>query len=101
MQATEKAALIKLSEVDYLIALKGRPFLDYSSLLALKKIHGVQFLEKYEHRNFFREFIDYTSDYLFNKDLRNKLLRTNFIGVLFDRTTDAAIVEQEVNCHIA
>ena len=56
----------------------------------------MKFLEKYEHRNSCREFIDYTSDYLFNKDVKNKLLRTSFIGVLNDGTTDAAIVEQEV-----
>ena len=40
--------------------------------------------------------IDYTSDYLFNKDVKNKLLRINFIGVLNDGTTSAEIVEQEM-----
>ena len=80
----------------YLIALKGRPFSDYSSLLELEKTHGVKFLEKYDHRNSCREFIDYTCDYLFNKDVKNKLLRTNLIGVPNDGTTDATIVEQEV-----
>ena len=37
VQATEKARLIKLFEVGYLIALKERPFSDYSSLLKLEK----------------------------------------------------------------
>ena len=37
MQGTEKAKLIKLFEVAYLIALKERPFSDYSSLLKLEK----------------------------------------------------------------
>ena len=57
---------------------------------------GEKFLEKYEHRNSCREFIDYFSDYLFNKDVKNKLLRTNFIGVLNDGTTDTAIIEQVI-----
>ena len=96
MQTTEKAGLMKLFEVAYLIALKGRPFSDYSYLLELEKIHGVKFLEMYEHRNSCREFIDYTSSYLVNKDVKNKLLKTNLIGVLNDGTTNAAIVEQEV-----
>ena len=56
----------------------------------------MKFLEKYEHRYYWKEFIDYTSDYLFNKDVRNKLLRTNFIGVLNDETSDTAILEQKV-----
>ena len=80
----------------YLIALKLRPFSDYGSLLKLQKIHGVKFLEKYEHRSFSRGFTDYSSDYLFSKDVNNKLLRTNFIWVLNDGTPDAAVVEQEV-----
>ena len=49
----------------------------------------MKFLEKYEHRNSCREFIDYFSDYLFNKDVKNKLLTTKFIGVLNDGTTDS------------
>ena len=56
----------------------------------------MKFLEKYEHRNSCREFIDYFSDYLFNKDVKNKLLTTKFIGVLNDGTTDTAIVEQVI-----
>ena len=80
MQATEKAGLIKLFEVAYLTALKGRSFLDYSSLVKLKKMYGVKFLEKYKHKNSCREFIDYTSDYLINEDVKNKLLRTNLLG---------------------
>ena len=96
MQATEKAGLIKLFQIASLIALKGRSFSDYSSLLDFEKIHGVKFLEKYEHGNSWRELINNTSDYLFNKDAKKKVLRTNFTGVLNDGTTDAAIEEQEV-----
>ena len=88
MQATKKAGLIKLFEVASLIALKGSPFSEYSSLLEIKKILQVKFLEKCEHRNSCREFIDYANDYLFDKDVKNKLLRTYFIGVLNDGTTD-------------
>ena len=80
----------------YLVALNERPFSDYSSLLELEKLHKVKFIEKYEHRNSCGEFINYTRDYLFSKYVKNKLLRTNFIGVLNDGTTDEAIVEQEV-----
>ena len=69
MPATEKAGLIKLFEVAYLTALKGRPFSHFTSFLEFEKIHGVKFLEKYEHRNSCREFIDYTSDYFSIKTL--------------------------------
>ena len=93
MQATEKAGLIKLFEVAYLTALKGRLFSYYSSLVKLKKIHGVKSLEKYKHKNSCKEFIDYTSDYLINEDVKNKLLRTKFIGVLNDGTADAAVLD--------
>ena len=45
MQGTEKAGLIKLFEMAYLIVLKGRPFSGYSSLLKFEKIHEVEFLK--------------------------------------------------------
>ena len=95
MQATEKAGLIKLFEKAYLIALKETSFSDCSSL---QKIHEVKFLEKYKNRNSCREFIDYTKDYFPNKDVKNELLRTNFIGILNDGPADKATVEQEVIC---
>ena len=39
---------------------------------------------------------NYTSKYLLNKDVKNKLLRTNFIVVLNVGTTDAAVIKQVV-----
>ena len=69
-----KAGLIKHFEVVYLNVLKGRLFQEFQR---------VKFLKNYEQRHF-REFIDYTSDYLFNKVVKNNLLRSNFSGVLND-----------------
>ena len=34
--------------------------------------------------------------YLFNKDVKEKVERANFIAILNDGSTDAAILEQEV-----
>ena len=36
------------------------------------------------------------SDYLFQTDVKEKVSRANFIAILTDGTTDAAIIEQEV-----
>ena len=60
----------------------------------------MKFLEKCEHRNSCREFIDYTSDYLLNKDVKNKLLRTNVIGVLNDETRDSNCRTRSDLCYL-
>lgn len=93
--AKERESLIKLFDVAYLIAMKGRPYTDYPDYIELEKIHGVKFDVNYNHRNACAEFIRYISQSLFDVKVKEKLKRVNFITVLCDGATDAAIIEKE------
>ena len=63
----------------------------------MEKLHGVSFHGSgYEKRNACRDFLLSISEYLFQTDVKDKVSRANFIAILTDGTTDAAITEQEV-----
>ena len=97
MGVKEKQALTKFHDVAYYIALKGRPFADFKDLIDLEKLHAVKFqYGAYEDETSSRDLIDSISEFLFMDNLYKKLLRVNFIAILFDGTTDASITEQEV-----
>ena len=49
----------------------------------------------YKNRTQCTEFINYIDQALFDKDVRNKLERINFIAVFCDGSTDSAVVEKE------
>lgn len=85
MKEGEEKDLIKLFEVAYLIALKGRPFTNFSNLS--------KFLEKYENRVACQDFISATGDYFFSESVKSKLEHANVIGILNDGTADAATIE--------
>ena len=96
MKEGKEKGLIKLFEIAYLIALRGRLFTDFSNLGELERLHCIKFLEKYENRVACQDFISATGDYPFSEFVKSKLERANFIGILNDRTGDAATIEQEV-----
>ena len=94
---TEMKGLVKLFDVAYFIAKKGRPFTDFKDNIELEKLHGVSFHGTgYEHNNACRDFVKIIGDYLFEKYVKSKVERANFITILNDGTTDSAIQEQEV-----
>ena len=94
----EKESLHKLFKVTYLIAKKGTPFTDYHDLIELEKLHSVKFDFTYDNRNACADFIRYLSQSLFEINVKSKLKRVNFITVLCDGATDAAIIEKECFC---
>ena len=96
MKEGEEKSLIKLFEIAYLIAIRGRPFTNFSNLMKLEKLHSIKFLEKYKNRVACQDFISATRDYFFSEFVRSKLECTDFIGIWNDRTTDAAPIEQDV-----
>jgi hypothetical protein len=97
MSEKERAGLKKLFDVAYFIALKGRPFTDFKDIIELEKLHDVKFdTSSYENESACRDFIRSMASYLFDLDVREKLMRVNFISILVDGTTDRAVKEQEV-----
>ena len=79
------------------IAKKGRPYTDFVNLIELEKLHGVKFSTSGAHENATacRNFINYSSQCIFEKTLKEKLFRANFISVLCDGLTDSAVIEKE------
>ena len=97
MEVKERSRLKKLVEITHFIALKGRPFTDFTNHIELEKLHEVKFnTGTYENESECRDFINGIASYFFNKNLLNKLKRVNFIAILVDGTTDQAVKEQEV-----
>ena len=94
----EKCALKKLFDIAYLIAFKARPYSDFTDLVELEKLHGVKFFQScaYENDMACKLFIHYASKSLYEKELKNKIKRANFITILADGATDAALIEKEV-----
>ena len=46
MKEGKEKGLIKLFEIAFLIALRGRLFTDFSNLMELQRLHSIKFLEK-------------------------------------------------------
>ena len=78
----EQDTLKRLIEVSYYLAVNGCPYMDFHGLVELEKMHGLKFLQ------------GKSSERLFQEDLEN-MKQANFISILSDEGTDAAIVEKE------
>ena len=79
-----------------LIALKGRPFTNFSKLVEVERLLNVKFLEKYENRVARQDFSSTTGDCFFSQFVKSKLECTNFITIINNRKTDATTFEQDV-----
>ena len=97
LQEKDRDYLKRLFEVSYFIAMKGRPYSDFEDMLKLEKLHGVKFSETnaYEHNNACKTFIAFCSKSVFEKSVKAKLLRANFVSVLCDGSTDSSVIEKE------
>ena len=58
-------------------------------------MHGVKYRVRYDNINSCVEFIKCINDGIFDKKVKQKLKRANFVTVLCDGSTDSAIVEKE------
>ena len=97
MRETEAQGLQILFDNAYYVASKGRHLSDFETLIELEKLHGVTFHgTSYGNRTACRDFLLSISEYLFENDVKKKILRTNFITIMTVGTTDAAVMEQEV-----
>ena len=95
MSETERNGMRVLFEASYLNAKKGRPDSDFSDWLEWAELLGVKLSLLYKNRTQSTQFIKYIDQALFDKDIRNKLERVNFIAVFCDGSTDSAVIEKE------
>ena len=102
MRESEHRGIQKLFDVAYYIAKQGRPLTDFESLIALEKMHGVDSLGiSYGNWKACRNFLLSISDYFFEKNVWDKISRSNFITIMFDGTTDSGTTDyapREIDC---
>ena len=73
MKEGKEKGLIKLFEIAYLIALRGRLFTGFSNLVELVRLHSIKLLENYKNQVAYQDFISATGDYLFSEIVKSKL----------------------------
>ena len=94
----ERSSILRLFDIAYLIPFKGRPYSDFTDIIELEKLHGVAFFSNsvYENDMGCKIFIHFAAKALFEKEVKDKIKRANFITVLADGAMDAALIEKEV-----
>ena len=82
-------------DVSYFIAKKRLSMKTYPDLLVLEKKHGVDMGPAYNNEKQCGTFIDYISEDIKNRLIKD-LLKAKFFSILCDGSTDNAVVENEV-----
>ena len=67
----------------YLNAKKGLPYSNFSDWLEWAELQGVKLPVPYKNRTYCTEFIKCIDQVLFDKNVRNKLERINFIAIFY------------------
>lgn len=97
MTVNEHRALVNLFHIAYFKAQKGHIFTNLKNMLELEKLHRVEFqLGSYQNETTCSNFVNSVADYLFIKDIVERLKKANFVAVLCDGPTDISVTEQEV-----
>ena len=97
MSSAQREGIEKLFHIAYYLGSKGRPYSDFADLIDLEKLHDVSFVRSrsYENETACREFISFCSQSIFEKNVKDKVNRSNFISILCDGSTDSGVVEKE------
>ena len=82
----ERSSIQRLFDIAYLIAFKGCPYCDFSDIRELEKLHRVKFSSNpvYENNMGCKIFFHFAAKALFEKEVKDKIKRANFITVLAD-----------------
>ena len=66
-------------------------------IIELEKLQNVKFFPggSYENESACRDFVNSCANLIFNEEVKEKLLKSNFISTLCDRSTDSSVIEKE------
>lgn len=84
----------KKFDISYFVVKEELPLMKYEKIIELEKRHGVSHSSSYSNRTAATNFISYQSDQL-KSQLAKDIANAKFFSVIFDGTTDCAVVEQE------
>lgn len=84
----------KKFDISYFVVKEELPLTKYEKIIELEKRHGVLHSSSYSNRTAATNFISYQADQL-KSQLAKDIANSKFYSVIFDGTTDCAVVEQE------
>ena len=97
MTDAQKECFEKMFHVAYSVAKRGRPYNDFMDITELEKLHNVKCFPggSYENESACRDFVNSCPNLIYNEEVKEKLLKSNFISILCDRSTDLSVIEKE------
>ena len=90
----EEEEMKRIFDISYLMVKEELPLKKYEKIIELERRHGVSHDSTYCNRTAATNFISYQSDHL-KSQLSKDIANAKFFSVIFDGTTDCAVVEQE------
>ena len=66
-------------------------------IIELENFHNVKFFPggSYENESACRDFVNSSASLIFNEEVKEKLLKSNFISILCDGSKDSSVIEKE------
>ena len=89
MTDAQKECFEKLFHVAYSVAKRGRPYTDFMDIIELEKLHNVKFFPggSYKNESACHDFVNSCANLIFNEEVNEKLLKSNFICIFCDGST--------------
>ena len=96
MTDAQKECFEKLSHIAYSAAKRGPRYTNFMDIIELEKLHNVKFFPggSYENESACRNFVNSCSNLIFNEEVKEKLLKSNFICILRDGSTYLSVIEK-------
>ena len=96
MTDAQKECFEKLFHVAYSVGKRRRPYTDLMDIIELANFHNVKFFPggSYENESACRDFVNTCASLIFNEEVKEKLLKSNFIGILCGGFTDSSVIEK-------
>ena len=97
MTDAQKECFEKLFHVTYSVAKRRRPYTDFIGIFELEKLHNVKFFPggSYENESACCDFVNSCANLIFNEEVKEKLLKSNFISILCDGSPYLSVIEKE------
>ena len=97
MTDAQKECFEKLFHAAYSVAKRGRPYTGFMDITELGKLHNVKFFPGglYQNESACCDFVSSCANHIFNEEVKEKLLKSNFICLLCDGSTDLSVIEKE------
>lgn len=97
MQQDDEQKMIYLFDIAYNIAKQELPFTQFSTWVNTEKKHGVLLGDTYINDIQCKNFINEIAFHM-ERDLREAIKQSPYIGIMFDGSTDASCTERENIC---